>query len=122
MQNMSACCPLQRTISRQGALQCAHIVLHALKTDQFLKQLLPLLTPSSRVLGAESCASLQEVQRTVGSALAQATVLEQQACLRPLSPDGTPVLGALPGTEGAFIATGAAPSPLLPDSCCSQAS
>ena len=66
--------------------------------------------------------SLQEVQRTLGSVLAQATVLDQQACLRPLSPDGSPVIGALTGTEGAFIATGAVLAPLLLDSCCSSAS
>ena len=40
------------------------------------------------------------------SAVSRAEVVEQTACLRPLSPDGLPILGAAPGLSGAFIATG----------------
>ena len=40
------------------------------------------------------------------SAVSEAEVVEQTACLRPLSPDGLPILGAAPGLSGAFIATG----------------
>ena len=40
------------------------------------------------------------------SAVSQAEVVKQTACLRPLSPDGLPILGAAPGLPGAFIATG----------------
>ena len=40
------------------------------------------------------------------SAVSQAEVAKQTACLRPLSPDGLPILGAAPGLPGAFIATG----------------
>ena len=84
--------------------------------------MIAILNTNPRGAGHDLLPSLQEVQQTLGSALAQATVLDQQACLRPLSPDGTPVIGALTGTEGAFIATGAVPAPLSPDSCCSSAS
>ncbi len=40
------------------------------------------------------------------SAVLQAEVVKQTACLRPLSPDGLPMLGAAPKLPGAFIATG----------------
>lgn len=49
------------------------------------------------------------VQRNAGlvsSALAEAEVEAEQACLRPTSYSGMPIIGALPGASGAFIATG----------------
>ena len=39
--------------------------------------------------------------------LEDAELVRQTACLRPIAPDGLPILGALPGTEGAIVATGA---------------
>ena len=39
-------------------------------------------------------------------ALAQAKVLAQQACYRPVTQDGLPLIGAVPGLEGAYVATG----------------
>lgn len=49
------------------------------------------------------------VQRNAGlvsSALAESEVEAEQACLRPTSYSGMPIIGALPGASGAFIATG----------------
>ena len=43
----------------------------------------------------------------MSSALADGTLLAQQACFLPTSPDGLPVLGKIPGIEGAYIASGA---------------
>ena len=40
-------------------------------------------------------------------ALADARLVKQTACLRPLSADGLPVIGPLPGWEGVTVATGA---------------
>lgn len=40
------------------------------------------------------------------SVLEAATLVEQTACLRPLSGDGLPIIGAVPGLAGAFVATG----------------
>jgi D-amino-acid dehydrogenase len=40
------------------------------------------------------------------SELRGAELVEQTACLRPLSADARPIMGAVPGLEGAFIATG----------------
>ena len=38
--------------------------------------------------------------------LADAQLVRQTACLTPLSADGLPVLGAVPGWEGVYVATG----------------
>ena len=40
------------------------------------------------------------------SALESAELIEQTACLRPLSADGVPIMGAVPGLEGVYLATG----------------
>ena len=40
------------------------------------------------------------------SALAGAELIEQTACLRPLSADAIPIMGPVPGIEGAYLATG----------------
>ena len=48
---------------------------------------------------------LRQAARYV-SGVATVEVVVQTACLRPLSPDGLPILGAVPGLTGAFIATG----------------
>ena len=39
--------------------------------------------------------------------LADARLVKQTACLRPISADGLPVIGALPGWDGVTVATGA---------------
>ena len=39
--------------------------------------------------------------------LAEATVAKQTACLRPITPDGLPVIGRVPGMENVVLATGA---------------
>ena len=39
--------------------------------------------------------------------MADAQLVHQTACLRPLSTDGLPVLGSVPGSEGVYVATGA---------------
>ena len=38
--------------------------------------------------------------------LASAKILARQACYRPITPDGVPLIGAIPGLEGAYVATG----------------
>ncbi|EOD12542.1 hypothetical protein EMIHUDRAFT_257109 [Emiliania huxleyi CCMP1516] len=42
----------------------------------------------------------------VSTELAQAPVELESACHFPFAPDGLPMLGAVPGTPGAFVATG----------------
>jgi D-amino-acid dehydrogenase len=48
----------------------------------------------------------------VAPGLGGATMLETRVGLRPLSGDGLPVLGAIPGVSGAYVATGHGPSGL----------
>lgn len=45
------------------------------------------------------CAALSPV-------LAESRVVARQACHRPVTRDGLPLMGAVPGAEGAFVATG----------------
>ena len=52
---------------------------------------------------------MQEVTDALSSHLKSAEVLRQQACIRPLSPDGTPIIGQHPYVAGAYIATGRLP-------------
>jgi glycine/D-amino acid oxidase-like deaminating enzyme len=40
------------------------------------------------------------------SVLEQAELVEQTACLRPLSADGLPIIGEAPGVDGVYLATG----------------
>ena len=48
----------------------------------------------------------------VAPGLAGAGMLETRVGLRPLSADGLPILGPVPGVAGAFVATGHGPSGL----------
>ena len=38
--------------------------------------------------------------------LASSGVLSSQACFRPVTQDGLPLIGAIPGAQGAYVATG----------------
>ena len=38
--------------------------------------------------------------------LAAAEVIAAQACYRPVTQDGLPLMGAVPGIDGAYVATG----------------
>ena len=38
--------------------------------------------------------------------LASSRVLARQACFRPVTRDGLPLIGAVPGVKGAYVATG----------------
>jgi glycine/D-amino acid oxidase-like deaminating enzyme len=42
----------------------------------------------------------------VSPVLASAPILANQACYRPVTADGLPLIGAVPGARGAFVATG----------------
>jgi D-amino-acid dehydrogenase len=66
-------------------------------------------TPHTTVAGLEEV--LSEAIR-VAPGLADASLQEAQVGLRPLSPDGLPVLGTVSDVEGAFVATGHGPTGL----------
>jgi len=38
--------------------------------------------------------------------LADSKIIARQACYRPVTENGLPVIGAVPGLKGAFVATG----------------
>jgi glycine oxidase len=46
-------------------------------------------------------------------AMAQATLLEQTACLRPVTPDWLPIIGRAPGWQNVYLATGGAKKGIL---------
>ena len=50
---------------------------------------------------------------TMAPALAEAQLVQQTACLRPLSADSLPIVGQLPGWDNLFVGTGAGRKGLL---------
>lgn len=60
-----------------------------------------------------AAARLSAAARAVLPALAAARRVEARACLRPLSADGTPLIGPLPGRPGLWLATGHGPWGIL---------
>ena len=49
---------------------------------------------------------LQQIAATLSSSLAGLTPQRVQACYRPVTEDGLPFLGQVPGVTGAYLATG----------------
>jgi glycine/D-amino acid oxidase-like deaminating enzyme len=49
---------------------------------------------------------LEEICREISPVLASAKILARQACYRPVTRDGLPLIGRVPGVEGAYVATG----------------
>jgi glycine/D-amino acid oxidase-like deaminating enzyme len=49
---------------------------------------------------------LEALCRTISPALAAAPIVARQACFRPVTEDGLPLMGPVPGVDGAYIATG----------------
>jgi glycine/D-amino acid oxidase-like deaminating enzyme len=49
---------------------------------------------------------LEAMCRSLSPVLAAAPIIARQACFRPVTRDGLPLIGAAPGVEGAYIATG----------------
>ena len=49
---------------------------------------------------------LKGMCNAMSPALASAKILARQACYRPVTRDGIPLIGPIPGVEGAYVATG----------------
>ena len=60
-----------------------------------------------------SCAVLARAAGRVSQALAEARIVRRQACYRPVTDDGLPLIGRVPGLRGAFVATGHGPWGML---------
>jgi glycine/D-amino acid oxidase-like deaminating enzyme len=59
------------------------------------------------------CAILAGAAGRVAAALAAAPISRRQACYRPVVDDGLPMIGPVPGTRGAYVATGHGPWGML---------
>jgi glycine/D-amino acid oxidase-like deaminating enzyme len=49
---------------------------------------------------------LREICDSISPVLAGSRVVASQACFRPTTQDGLPLIGAIPGARGAYVATG----------------
>jgi glycine/D-amino acid oxidase-like deaminating enzyme len=63
-------------------------------------------SPDAVLVSEEACAVLVRAAGRVSSQLAAAPVTRRQACYRPVTDDGLPLIGPVPGVAGAFVATG----------------
>jgi glycine/D-amino acid oxidase-like deaminating enzyme len=70
-------------------------------------------SPEAVEVSEASCAVLARAAGRVSSALASATVVRRQACYRPVTDDGLPLIGRIPGVTGAYVATGHGPWGIL---------
>ncbi len=64
------------------------------------------VNPADVVPDDEKIERLYRMCCDLSPVLATAKVLARQACYRPIARDGIPVIGPVPGIEGAYIATG----------------
>ncbi len=62
--------------------------------------------PSVIDTDSAATARLQAMAAALSPDLADAEILAAQACYRPVTRDGLPLMGAVPGIEGAYVATG----------------
>jgi glycine/D-amino acid oxidase-like deaminating enzyme len=60
-----------------------------------------------------ACEVLARAAGRVSTALAKATITRRQACYRPVTDDGLPLIGRVPGLVGAYVATGHGPWGML---------
>jgi glycine/D-amino acid oxidase-like deaminating enzyme len=51
-------------------------------------------------------ARLEALCRSLAPVLAAAPIVARQACFRPVTEDGLPLIGRAPGMEGVYVATG----------------
>ncbi len=67
----------------------------------------PLPVDPANVVADEGAhARLEALCRSLSPALASAPIRTRQACFRPVTEDGVPLMGRVPGVDGAYIATG----------------
>jgi glycine/D-amino acid oxidase-like deaminating enzyme len=70
-------------------------------------------SPEAVSVNDDACAALARAAGRVCTALAAAPITRRQACYRPVTDDGLPLLGRLPGLGGAWVATGHGPWGML---------
>ena len=70
-------------------------------------------SPDAVEVSEEACDVLARAAGRVSSQLASARIIRRQACYRPVTDDGLPLIGSVPGVAGAFVATGHGPWGML---------
>ncbi len=70
-------------------------------------------SPEDVEVSEVACATLARAAGRVSSALAAAPIARRQACYRPVTDDGLPLIGAIPAVTGAYVATGHGPWGML---------
>jgi glycine/D-amino acid oxidase-like deaminating enzyme len=67
----------------------------------------PLPIDPARVAADEGAHErLERLCRSLSPAIAHAPIVARQACFRPVTENGVPMIGGVPGVEGAYVATG----------------
>lgn len=61
--------------------------------------------PDEIVPGDDACAELRRIAGIHAGALGEAEIVGRSACYRPLTVDGLPLIGPVPGAAGVFLAT-----------------
>jgi glycine/D-amino acid oxidase-like deaminating enzyme len=69
--------------------------------------------PDGVTVDDASCEMLARAAGCVSTALAAARIERRQACYRPVTDDGLPLIGRVPGISGAYVATGHGPWGML---------
>lgn len=64
------------------------------------------IDPANVSPDAGAHARLEAMCRDLSPVLAAAPIRTRQACFRPVTDDGLPLMGAVPGVDGAYVATG----------------
>ncbi len=70
-------------------------------------------SPDAVDVSEAACAVLARAAGRVSTQLAAARITRRQACYRPVTDDGLPLIGPVPGVAGAFVATGHGPWGML---------
>src|SRR5262245_17539136 len=70
-------------------------------------------SPEGVEVNESSCDTLARAAGRVSVALAAARITRRQACYRPVTDDGIPLIGPVPGAPGVFVATGHGPWGIL---------
>lgn len=70
-------------------------------------------SPDDVAVSDEACETLARAAGRVSTTLAAARIARRQACYRPVTDDGLPIIGRVPGVNGAYVATGHGPWGML---------
>jgi glycine/D-amino acid oxidase-like deaminating enzyme len=70
-------------------------------------------SPEAVEVNESACAVLARAAGRLSAALSSARITRRQACYRPVTDDGLPLIGPVPGVAGAYVATGHGPWGML---------